>query len=1029
MFPRRQRIISVPLLVMLIAVVSLLSSASVNAGGRLDSRFNPVVEGLGNTPVRALAAYANGKTLIAGDFTVSNGIGRTRLARLNADGSLDTSFNPGAGVNSQVSSIVIQPNGLILVCGGFTSVNGQGRKYIARLNPDGSVDTSFNDAGANSSISAVALQADGKILIGGFFSLVSGVVRNHIARLNEDGTLDASFVASTTNSVTAVCVQADGKIVIGGIFEGVNATARRGLARLNADGSLDASFNPGTGADSNVYAVALQPDGKVIVGGEFTLFNGVSRARIARLNVDGSVDASFNGGYGANATVYAVVLQADGKVVIGGTFTNVNGVARRRLARLHTDGTVDTSLDTTTGPDTTVLAVVVHPADGRITIGGFFTSINNVTRTYIGQLYADGSLNNSFNTNITTGGIVYAMALQPDGKAIIGGDLVAVNGVGRTRLARLNADGSLDPSFNPGTGPNRTVRAVALQPDGKIIVGGMFNSINGIPCNNLARLNADGSVDESFNHGAGVDGTVYSVALQPDGRIVIAGFFWNVDAFPSMYIARLNADGSVDTSFNVGNVRNGPAYAVAVQPDGKIIAGGGFADFNGVSRQGIARFNADGSLDDTFQIGTGAGNVVNALAIQPDGRIVLGGIFTTFNGVSRNNAARLNTDGSLDPSFNPPPTANSWVYAIAIQANGKVVLGSNNALVNGLTLPGIARFNKDGSPDASFRPGSGIDGTAYALAVQPDNKILIGGSFNSYNRVPHVGMARLFGNGSAAGDFDGDGRSDMAVWNANSGDWSLLESYTNQIRTQSGWGSGSLGDKLAPADYDGDGSTDIAVWRPSEGNWYIIQSSNGAVSLQNWGGAGDVPVAADYDGDGRADVAVFRPSDGNWYIRNSATNTVTVRGWGLSTDRVVPADYDGDGRADIGVFRPQDGNWYIINSATNTVTIKGWGALEDRAVAADYDGDGRADVAVFRPSTGNWHILNSAGTTSTVKGWGDSTDLPMPADYDGDGHADICIFRPADSAYYIIQSTTNTVRVQNLGDGSTAPVPNSYNAQ
>jgi hypothetical protein len=274
-------------------------------------------------------------------------------------------------------------------------------------------------------------------------------------------------------------------------------------------------------------------------------------------------------------------------------------------------------------------------------------------------------------------------------------------------------------------------------------------------------------------------------------------------------------------------------------------------------------------------------------------------------------------------------------------------------------------------------------------------------------------------------DFDGDSKTDISRWNPTTGDWNINQSLTNTLRTQSGWGSASVGDKLALGDYDGDGKTDIAVFRPSEGNWYIIKSSDNSVLVKNWGGSGDVPVPGDYDGDGITDVAVFRPSEGNWYVLNSASNTLTVKGWGAASDKLVPGDYDGDGKTDIAVYRPSEGNWYIINSSTNAATIQGWGAATDSLIPGDYDGDGRTDIAVYRPSEGNWYIINSSGGT-TVKGWGDAADQPVPGDYDGDGKTDIAVFRPSESNWYVIQSSTNTVSLTNFGSSSEIPLPAAY---
>jgi uncharacterized delta-60 repeat protein len=230
-------------------------------------------------------------------------------------------------------------------------------------------------------------------------------------------------------------------------------------------GNLDTGFSPGVGADHDVLTVAFQADGKVLIGGNFTTVNTLAYNRIARLNADGTLDNSFDPGTGADDRVRAVAVQPDGKILIGGSFSTVNGVICNRIARLNSDGSLDTSFDPGSGLDNAVRSVVVQ-ADGKVLIGGDFTTVNDVARNRIARLNADSSLDTSFNPGSGAGAVVYAMAVQPDGKVIIGGGFNTVNGVGRNHIARLNEDGSLDSTFDPGTGANNWVDAIALQADG-----------------------------------------------------------------------------------------------------------------------------------------------------------------------------------------------------------------------------------------------------------------------------------------------------------------------------------------------------------------------------------------------------------------------------------------------------------------------------------------------------------------------------------------------------------------------------------
>jgi uncharacterized delta-60 repeat protein len=347
-----------------------------------------------------------------------------------ADGDVDPGFDPNA--NDYVLGTAEQPDGKIVIGGNFTTVGGVTRNNIARLNADGTLDTGF-DLGANYLVRRTAVQVDGKIVIGGNFTMVGGVARNNIARLNADGTLDLGFNPNANSQVHGMALQADGQIVIGGFFTAIGGVPRSRMARLNADGTLDAGFDPNV--SELVSTIAVQADGKIIIGGQFTTVGGVTRNRIARLNADGTLDGSF--APGANYAVVTTVVQADGKIVIGGAFTDVSGEARSRIARLNADGTLDPSFN----PPTIVGGVysVALQADGRMIIAGNFTRVGSVTRNGIARLNADSTLDMGFNpdASFAASPLVWSTALQADGKVVIGGTFTAVGGVPRNRIARL----------------------------------------------------------------------------------------------------------------------------------------------------------------------------------------------------------------------------------------------------------------------------------------------------------------------------------------------------------------------------------------------------------------------------------------------------------------------------------------------------------------------------------------------------------------------------------------------------------------
>jgi uncharacterized delta-60 repeat protein len=442
-------------------------------------------------------------------------------------------------------------------------------------------------------------------------------------------------------------------------------------------GILDPTFTPAPGLDYNgVHSVVIQPDGKVIAGGSFS-------RKVIRLNNDGSADPSFNPpGNGFNAFAPALALQPDGKVIVGGGFTEYNNLPiPGRLVRLNSDASLDAT---------------------------FITGLG---------------------TGITTDyASVEAIVLQPDGKILVGGDFQDFNGAGRRRLMRLNSNGTLDNSFIVGTGFNNTVSAICLQPDGKILVGGVFINYNGAPVPpRLIRLNSDGTVDATFSAGSGFDGWVQSVVLQSDGKIIVGGMFSNANGLPRKGIARLNSDGSVDASFDPGTGFASPPFVhdVILQPDGKILAGGQFTGYNGTTANRIVRLNNDGSIDPTFNTGTGCDMTVLGFALLPNEKIMICGEFTNYNGTARNFVARLNGNDNIktapvtladicnDPDVEVPFIATgTFTTGNVFTAQLSDAAGSFTSPVAIGTLTGTA----SGTINATI-PATTVSGTGYRIRV------------------------------------------------------------------------------------------------------------------------------------------------------------------------------------------------------------------------------------------------------------------------------------------------------------------------
>ena len=393
---------------------------------------------------------------------------------------------------------------------------------------------------------------------------------------------------------------------------------------------INAGFG-GAGLNFGLYSfpitIALQPDGKILAGGGFISYSGVTRNGIIRLNPNGTIDNTFNIGTGFSTLsgldignffdVYSIALQPDGKILAGGAFKIYSGVTRNGIIRLNTGGTIDNTFNIGTGFS-----------------GG------------------TGSLSIS-------GGTVSTIVLQPDGKILAGGDFASYSGVTRNGIIRLNSDGTIDNTFNIGSGFGGFLYSIALQPDGKILAAGGFASYNGSASRNfIIRLNTGGTIDSTFDTGtfttpfSGFNSFVRTVTLQPDGKILAGGNFTSYSGVTSNNIIRLNTGGTIDNTFNIGNSFDSDVYSIALQPDGKILAGGDFTSYNSVVYNGIIRLNSDATIDATFNIGTGFGTGVgsgsNVLKLQPDGKILAGGDFTSYNNTNMAGLIRLNIDGSVD---------------------------------------------------------------------------------------------------------------------------------------------------------------------------------------------------------------------------------------------------------------------------------------------------------------------------------------------------------------------------------------------
>lgn len=543
----------------------------------------------------------------------------------------------------------------------------------------------------------------------------------------------------------------------------------------------------------------------------------------------------------------------------------------------------------------------------RVQLASFLAAMTIMSVTYGVEAASPGALDPSFGvggkvTTLSGPNGVNDVTAQPDGKIVVVGSCTREDNLDFC-VHRYNSNGSIDRTFGIGgrvltdfTNQNDIGFGVAIQPDGKIIVAGTIFNDAGTEISAFARYLPDGSLDSSFDGDGKAtfdtpapNETLSDVAVQGDGKIVAVGF-----AGADFLVIRLNVNASADPTFSgdgfVTTSIGGPAQAlaVAIQPDGRIVAAGGSV---GSSIEfALARYNIDGTLDAAFDgDGTttidfnGGGDVALAVRIQTDGKIVSAGLTNIAGGEVFSALVRLNTNGTLD-----------------------------------------ATFDGDGRVTTNVAPGNGINEVAQDVEIGSDGKIVTaalgGGDFNVVRYNSNGGLDSGFGNGGIVRtDFSGVdfvrasalyGDKLIVVGDGTEGSDIRLVRY-NLLSTPS-----------ASSDFDGDGLADATVFRPSQGTWFTLNTGNGSVSINQFGVNGDLPVDGDFDGDGRADLAVFRPSEGAWFVQRSSnpTSFITVS-FGQNGDRPVAADYDKDGKTDIAVWRPANGTYFILRSSDDQTSF------------------------------------------------------------------------------------------------------------
>lgn len=799
------------LVILLILVISGMLSASpgdldVTFGG---TGFVRTGFGSGDDFGYCTAVQPDGKLIVAG-MSKDGESYESSLLRYNSDGSPDASFNGSGKIitslgayNSRTYSIAVLPDGKILTAGavGYHGPSPYGTFWdeilIVRYNPDGSLDTTFDGdgkvttaAGYSSLALAMKIQSDGKILITGSGAVIGSNGSLIVVQYNPNGTPDLTFdddgvvFSALGQSGEGIDVQADGKIVVTGYKNNFTDFV---TLRFNADGSLDTSFNktgeaplPPGGANDRAHAVAVQADGKIVITGRWGLTEaGGGSLVLIRYNTDGSFDEAFGDhgfldtGMPGSARI-KLLTQPDGKIVVN--TTSFDGSATFfKAARFNSDGSPDTTFNGTgvasmpVGTQGGAIGLALS-ADGKITVSGYIFTSEGYELASV-RFAGDGSADKSFGSDglvVTNIGHIRAIAakvrLQPDGKMVA----CASRGITSTKLvlARYSADGSPDASFSDDgwtlleVGDNTTDCAdLAIQADGRITVAGTASAGNR-KVFFAARFNTDGSPDINFGSGGkvttsiGLNDEAAGLAVQVDGKIVVAGTTGPMWTSTDIAVVRYNPDGSLDNTFDedgkqITNFGSFPdpivtaARAVAIQDDGRIVVTGLAGPPTHFTQIPVVRYRPDGSLDRAFNrtgkllvpVGKGGGY---DLKIQDDGKLVIAGQCEQGNSPVTC-VLRLEPGGHLDPTFNGtgkmtvnhgPGTSNA--NSLSLRPDGKMIVGAFASDSNNRNFATL-RVNEDGSLD----PAWGFNGITSlslgeydsfgSLAVDPFGHVILAG--------------------------------------------------------------------------------------------------------------------------------------------------------------------------------------------------------------------------------------------------------------------------------------------------------------
>lgn len=601
---------------------------------------------------------------------------------------------------------------------------------------------------AGGAVYASHVLAGGRVLIGGAFDFVNNTPCRYLACLGPDGALDANFPATAApdSRVVQLAALPDGRVVVAGAFRHFGNQPAAGIVRLLPDGRLDPHFHPPTTADGVVTAIALLPDGRVLVGGEFEQFGDRRVPNLARLLPDGSIDPKFAPATETSADRPGAVLAlaadaggrvlvlraagrnsaepADGSIALPGWAAAPAGVA---LARLRADGTNDPEFHYQPSGTVAPRAIAGLPGGDFLTIGA----------RGLERLYPDGTVDGRFRFPELDEMNVLALAAWPDGRLLVGGVPIA----GATlpaRLVVLAANGEVAHRLVMPRDETHSFASVSIGPAGEVIAAGRVAPVSGAlssakSANRVLRLNAELAVDRRFRADIGGAANVSALAFHPDGKITVAGTFNLAHGESRRGLLRLRADGSLDETFDPGADFGGNAHVLVPTVDGGVIAAGNFAASERGALRGVVRLRSNGAVEPFFAREVPVEGEFADAAALPDGSIVfVGRIIGTTGDMDFSNLVRIDPSGRVDRRLATAvrswlPQGSGEILAVAATPGGHLLVAGEFSLLQGQPRAGLARIGGEGLVDPAFVPQTDAFRSITRVTVLRDGRIFVEG--------------------------------------------------------------------------------------------------------------------------------------------------------------------------------------------------------------------------------------------------------------------------------------------------------------